>query len=55
MVKDALPLCDYGMKESRGVLPFITEFKTRREQVLKWLSTFTKPCKTKSSDDHLIF
>ena len=33
MVKDALQFCVYDIKESFGVLSFITEFKTRKEQV----------------------
>lgn len=34
MVNHALHLCDYDTKKSFGV-SFMTEFKTRKEQVLK--------------------
>lgn len=33
----------------------MTEFKTRKWQVLKWLPTLTKLCKTHSFSDHLCF
>lgn len=36
MINNALELHDYDTKKSFGVLSFITEFKTRKEQVLKW-------------------